>query len=624
MIQDTALAPETNWLSGRLGIDLPPAELAQRRLMLGGMRLETLLPLIEGAATALRRIQAYAEWITANPASPQRTAAWFNLGAEWSAYGDKAKAISAYQQALLADPHFHPAAVNLGLALEALGQHDAALACWTRALQSDDARTVLLNHRGRLLEEQGRLADAEKALVESLLLDPAQPDVIQHWLHIRQKTCSWPVVPEGLPGLPAAALRAACGPLGGLALVDDPDEQRRIAQSWLDRKIAPAPERLSPPGGYAHGRIRLGYLSSDFCRHAMSFLIAEMLEMHDRGSFEIFGYCSSPDDGSDIRRRVIRALDHHVPVRHLDDAAVARRIREDEIDILVDLNGLTKGARLHTLRWKPAPVQVTYLGYIGSVPLPELDYLICDDYVVPPGLRDQYRPAPLSLPGIYQANDGRSPELPVASRAAEGLPEDKFVFCCFCSTYKITPEIFDAWMEILRLAPDSVLWLVCENETARVNLAARAKAATIASHRLIFAGRAEPGMYLARMALGDLFLDTSPYNAGTVASDALRMGLPLLTLSKRSFASRMAGSLLHAMGMPETVATTAEEYVRKAVSIACSPELLATLRERIGGDRWQRTLGDVSGFVTGLEDAYRSIRIQPESAADGMGAAAAE
>lgn len=613
MMQDTAFAPDTNWLRSRLGVDLPPAELARRRAMLGAMRLEALLPLIEGAGSALLRIQAYADWITANPASPQRIAAWFNLGAEWSAFGDKAKAASAYQQALLADPTFHPAAVNLGLALEALGQQDAALACWTRALQPDGARTALLNHRGRLLEEQGRLADAEKALVQSLLLDPAQPDVIQHWLHIRQKTCSWPVVPEGLPGLPAAALRAACGPLGGLALVDDPDEQRRIAQDWLIRKVPPAPERLSPPGGYRHDRIRLGYLSSDFCRHAMSFLIAEMLELHDRSSFEVFGYCSSPEDGSDIRDRVIRALDHHVPVRQLDDAAVARRIREDEIDILVDLNGLTRGARLHTLRWKPAPVQVTYLGYIGSVPLPELDYLLCDDYVIPPGLRPQYMPAPLSLPGIYQANDGRSPELPVASRAAEGLPEDKFVFCCFCSTYKITPEIFDAWMEILRSVPDSVLWLVCENETARANLAARAGAAGIMAERLIFARRVEPSLYLARMALGDLFLDTSPYNAGTVASDALRMGLPLVTLSKQPFASRMAGSLLNAIGLPETVTNTVEEYVRLAVSIARSPELLATFRARIGGDRWQHTLGDVRGFVAGLEDIFRRVRIRPDA-----------
>jgi predicted O-linked N-acetylglucosamine transferase (SPINDLY family) len=612
MIQDAALVPDTHWLRGRIGVDLRPAEVAQRAAMLTGMRLETLLPLIEGTGSALLRIRAYADWITANPTSPQRIAAWFNLGAEWSAHGDKAKAASAYQQALLTDPHFHPAAVNLGLALEAQGQREAALACWTKALQPDEARTVLLNHRGRLLEEQGRLADAEKALVQSLLLDPAQPDVIQHWLHIRQKTCSWPVVPEGLPGLPAATLRAACGPLGGLALVEDPDEQRRIAQDWLVRKVPPAPARLSPAGGYRHARLRLGYLSSDFCRHAMSFLIAEMLEQHDRANFEVFGYCSSPEDGSDIRRRVIQALDHHVPVRHLDDEAVARRIREDEIDILVDLNGLTRGARLHTLRWKPAPVQVTYLGYIGSVPLPELDYLLCDDYVIPPALRAQYSPEPLSLPGIYQANDGRSPELPAASRAAEGLPEDKFVFCCFCSTYKITPEIFSAWMEILRAVPDSVLWLVCENETARANLLTQADAAGIAADRLVFARRVEPSLYLARMALGDLFLDTSPYNAGTVASDALRMGLPVLTLSKQPFASRMAGSLLTAIGLPETVTGTIDAYARMAIAIARSPDLLATFRARIGGDRWQRTLGDVRSFVAGLEDIYRSIAIDPD------------
>ena len=212
---------------------------------------------------------------------------------------------------------------------------------------------------------------------------------------------------------------------------------------------------------------------------------------------------------------------------------------------------------------------------------------------------------------VYQANDSRVPTLPPVSRAAEGLPEDRFVFCCFCNSYKITPDVFAAWMTILARAPDSVLWLVADNPTAKRNLHAEAQAAGIDPARLIFAQRVEPERYLARMALGDLFLDTSPYNAGTVASDALRMGLPLLTLSQGSFASRMAGSLLNAIGMPETIATSHAAYVERAGGLATDPARHAALRARLQGDAWQKTLGDSEGFARRFEAAMKRIRVQP-------------
>ncbi|WP_420014334.1 hypothetical protein, partial [Teichococcus deserti] len=220
-------------------------------------------------------------------------------------------------------------------------------------------------------------------------------------------------------------------------------------------------------------------------------------------------------------------------------------------------------------------------------------------------------PTPLPLPVVYQANDSRVPTLPAVSRAAEGLPEDRFVFCCFCNSYKITPDVFAAWMAILARAPESVLWLVGDNPTARRNLHAQAQAAGIEPSRLIFAQRVEPERYLARMALGDLFLDTSPYNAGTVASDALRMGLPLLTLSQASFASRMAGSLLNAIGMPETIAASHEDYVGIAVSLATDPARHAALRAKLKGDAWQKTLGDSAGFAKRFEEAMKRVRIRP-------------
>ena len=607
---------DQSWLLARFGRALEIGEEAARQSMLSRLPLELLLQIL--AADRELRLPtlvagAYRDWINANPTSPQLAAAWFNLAVERGRAGDDAGAAEAYGWALATKPDFHPAAVNLGLLLEARGNPETALLRWQAALQPDEARAALLNQRGRLLESLGRYAEAERALHASLLTIPDQPDVVQHWSHLRQKGCIWPVLPpEGIPGLTAEELALRVGPLSALALTGDATLQRRISEHWLNRKVPPAPARLSPLEGYRHDRIRLGYLSSDFCSHAMSYLIVGLLEQHDRRDFEVFGYCSSFEDGSPIRQRVLRALDQHVPVREMDDAALARRIRADEIDIVVDLNGITGGARLHALRWKPAPVQATYLGYIGSVPLPELDYLLCDAHVIPAEAAPLYAPRPLPLPRIYQPNDGRVPVLPPVSRATEGLPKDGFVFCSFCNSYKITPEIFDAWTAILHRVPGSVLWLVGENDTAQRNLLARAASHGIGEDRLVFARRVEPSRYLARIALADLFLDTSPYNAGTVASDALRMGLPLLTLSQQAFSSRMAASLLRSVGMVETMVHDLQAYVTEAVDIGQDPARHARLRSMLSGGAWQRALGDSARFARELEDVFRGIRLHPD------------
>ena len=579
---------------------------------LAGLPLEALMPGLD-ALPPDQAIAAYRAWLAANPASPQRFAAWFNLGALLSGAGDRATALVAYRQALALKPDLHQATVNLGLTLEAEGRAEEALALWRDAVQPDAARTALLNHRGRLLESRKEYAAAEQVLHASLLTDPRQPDVIQHWAHLRQKACLWPLHGNGVPGLNAEALALQGGPLGALALTDDPALQRRIGESWIARKVAPAPERLAPAQGYAHRRVRLGYLSSDFCRHAMGFLIVELLERHDRSRFDVFGYCSTPEDGSDLRRRIIAALDHHVPIGHLSEEDAARRIRADEIDILIDLNGLTAGARLGALRWKPAPVQVTYLGYVGPVPLPELDWMICDDVTVPADQAAHYAPRPLPLEGCYQANDGRIQALPVVTRATEGLPDDAFLLCCFNNFYKITPDVFAAWMAILHAVPRAVLWLTEDNATGIVNLRQQAMAAGVAAERLIFASRCEPQHYLARLGIADLFLDTFPYNAGTVASDALRMGLPIITLAGRAFASRMAASLLTAVGATDGITTTRDDYVARAIEIATDPARHAAARTALRGDAWRRGLGDTAGFAARMEAAYDSICLRPSS-----------
>ncbi len=548
-------------------------------------------------------IALYTGWIAAQaPGSPGMHAAWFNLATEYGQAEDPQAAMLAYRTALAIHPGFAPAAINLGLLLERQGQPEAALQVWGNALQPDDSRIALLNQQARLLEQTGELAQAAELLRISLLTRHDQPDAVQHWLHLRQKMCQWPILSESIPGLSHHDLLGQSGPLAALALTDDVPTQRAVAAGFIARKTQPK-SALAHPGGYRHDRIRVGYLSSDFCSHAMSYLIAELFERHDRDQFEIHGYCASPDDGSPIRARVIAAFDHFTSVRTLSDEAAAHRIRNDEIDILIDLNGLTSGGRLQILRFKPAPIQATYLGFIGPVPLPELDYMLCDDFVVPPEFAAAYHPTPLPIQGLYQANDSKRAIGPPMSRAAAGLPEDRFVFCCFSNHYKITDTLFAGWMDILHGAPNSVLWLVDDNIWSRQNLRLRALAAGIDPARLLFAGRTDPASYMARLALADLFLDTFPYNAGTIASDAIRMGLPLLTLAGRSFASRMAARMLHAIGAEHGVTASLQDYVSTAVALATNPVQYAAYRTRFTGTAWKESLGDIAGFTRHFEAA---------------------
>ena len=601
-----APAGHAAWLAGLLAADDEPGPLsdgAQEHLR--QIPFEAVIAAIEGGApdvTITAEILLYRRWIDANAGlSPHVFAAWFNLGAKLGASGDASGALVAYGNARGLRPDFYPAAVNLGLGLESAGQTDLALATWDSAIQTDEARTSLLNHRARLLEQAGRLDQAEAVMRASLLTDPAQPDVVQHWVHVRQKACRWPVLQADMPGLPSDTLLRQAGPLGLLALTDDVDMQREVIATWISRKIPPVSQCLQPPKLRRRDRIRIGYLSSDFCRHAMSFLVAELFEHHDRSRFEIFGYCSTREDGSEIRRRVIAGFDHLRLIRNLSDEQAARLIREDGIDILIDLNGLTAHTRLAVLKWRPAPIQATYLGFIGPVPMPEIDYLLCDDFVIPPERAAAYRPTPLSIARIYQANDSKRAIGTKLNRAEAGLPEDAFVLCCFSNSYKITEAMFDAWLSIMKAAGNTVLWLAVDNAWAQANLLAHAERAGIAATRILFAGRTSPELYMSRLGAADLFLDTFPYNAGTVASDAIRMQLPLLTLAGASFASRMAGSMLHAMDAHQGIASSLEEYVETGTLLASRPQAYAAYRQHFSEAAWHRTAGNIDRFTREFE-----------------------
>lgn len=600
------------YLAGKTAedVDRPDLFLTETLRRFAAGELIALIEAIGLKDGAIPNILLYKKWIEIFlHSSSELYVVWYNLGIQYGAYGDTVNRIICYQNALALKPTLYQAALNLGLAYEAAGQTDLALATWQKALQPDEARIALLNNSGRVLENLKRLDEASEKYAASLQTVAKQTDVLHHWIGLRTKTCSWPLYDNRIKDLLTSDMHDATRALTALAVFDDLATLERGNALWIKDKMPAVPLRLSPAKGYAHDKLRIGYLSSDYCMHPIAFLVAELFETHDRDRFEIYGYCSTKDDGSPVRRRVIESFDKFVDVRGMSDEQAARAIQADEIDILVDLNGLTLGTRLQILRWRAAPVQVTYLGYNGPIPLPELDYIVADRYVIPPEDAAAHRPKPLYMPQCYQVNDGKLPIALGQTREEAGLPQDKFVFCSFCNTYKVTEEIFAAWMEILRRTKDTVLWLFVDNGFAKTNIKARIRDAGVAEARVIFASRVEASKYRGRLALADLFLDTYPYNAGTTASDALRVGLPLITISGRSFTARMAGSLLRAMDLEDGITLDHTAYVDLAVSLATDKARYQAFRDRVTPERWRETLGDTTKFCRDLESLFEEIAV---------------
>jgi predicted O-linked N-acetylglucosamine transferase (SPINDLY family) len=367
------------------------------------------------------------------------------------------------------------------------------------------------------------------------------------------------------------------------------------------------------------GKIRLGYYSADYHEHATAFLTAGLFERHDRSRFELTAFSFGPPREDAMRRRVTAAFDRFVDVRSRSDQEVAQLSRELAIDIAVDLKGYTEGARMGIFAHRAAPVQVSYLGYPGTLAAPYIDYLVADETLIPSETRAFYTEKIAYLPHSYQANDRqRSIAERIFTREELGLPSRGFVFCCFNNAYKITPAVFDVWMRILRRVEGSVLWLLLDNERAAENVRREAEARGVSGSRLVFAPSMALPEHLARHRAADLFLDTHPYNAHTTASDALWAGLPVLTRSGESFAARVAGSLLKAAGLAELVTTTPEAYEALAVELATDPIHLAKLTVGLSRTRLAVPLFDTELFARHLENAYtqmyqRSVRgLSPE------------
>lgn len=524
-----------------------------------------------------RRAEALALFLRAAELDPQSMEAHNNIGNVLTELHRYAEAVPHLRRVIARNPALAEAHHNLGLALYHLQRYDEAAASFERALGASPSMTYTL----------GNLIRSETAICR-------WRDLEGHLRLLRERLGDRSTVEE---------------PFVAVTVLQSPQEQLLCAEAYARDKYA---QQSAPPSPGArvrsNSRLRLAYLSADFRQHPTAFLIAGLLERHDRSKFDVFGLSFGADDQGEMRQRVMRGLDRFLDVRDHDDAQVARLMRDLEIDIAIDLMAYTAHARPGILANRPAPVQVAYLGFPGTTGAGFIDYLVADRFVVPEQDQCWYSEKIVYLPDCYQVNDDRrriAERTP--ARAAVGLPAQGFVFCCFNDNYKIQPQMFDIWMRLLGKIPDSVLWLLESNPWARQNLESEAKARGVDPHRLIFAPRLAPEEHLARQRLADLFLDTLPCNAHTTASDALWSGLPVLTCSGNTFAGRVAGSLLQAVGLPELITYTHQDYETLATRLASDATLLGGLREKLARNRSTHSLFDTDRFRRHIELAYLTM-----------------
>jgi protein O-GlcNAc transferase len=510
--------------------------------------------------------------------APRNSLLAFYIGIALMRTGNPTAAADALRQAIAIETDFPDAQINLGNALGMAGRHEEAL----------------LHYR------------------EASRLRPDNPVYSGALLNEMQHACDW----DGMPALIERQRRslelqpeAPIHPFHLLSLPSTRAEQLQCARNYsahVVRAYAAAGQNGETRRTGAE-RIRIGYLSADFHEHATAYLIAEMLELHDRRRFEIAAYSWGPDTAGAMQSRLRGALERFVDVRALSGAQAASAIREHGVDILVDLKGYTQDARSDIVALRPAPIQVSYLGFPGTMGAPFIDYFIADRFTVPPGHEADYSEKLVFMPGCYQVNDRKRAAAAAPAREALGLPVQGFVFCAFHQSYKILPEVFAAWMRLLQAVPGSVLWLLESNPLAVANLRREAQRAGIGAGRLVFAPKLAQDAHLARLAAADLYLDTFPCNAHTTASDALWAGLPVITCAGETFASRVAGSLLHAVGLPELVTASLPDYESLAQRLAASPAELRGLRERLKTSLHSTALYDTPRFVRHLEAAYEQM-----------------
>ena len=531
--------------------------------------------------------------------------AWNNRGIILFELRRTGEAIASYDRALELRSDYAEALNNRAVALASLKRFSESLADCDRAMLIHPGFADALYNRGNALSELGRPEDALVSHEQALAHDPAHPNALSGLANAALLTGNWARTAKLADVLKADVLagRSVIQPFVLMGYHDDNDLQLRCARNYVRQAGPGAQAPLWTGLKYAHDKIRIAYLSADFHQHVTAALTVEMFERHDRERFEITAVSFGPDDGSDMRARLVKAFDRFHDARAQTDREVAQLLRRWEIDIAVDLGGHTSGARPWVLAHRAAPVQAKYMGYPGTSGTDFIDWLVADRIVAPPDQDVFFSEKIAALPDTLWVTDTTVEVPPPPTRAEAGLPDSGFVFCCFNHNWKITAPLFDIWMRLLKQVDGSVLWLLEGNAAIRGNLQREAEARGVDPSRLIFAARTTPQKHLARQQLADLFLDTLPYNAHTTASDALWAGLPVVTVPGRSFPARVAASILQAAGLPELIAPDLAAYEALALRLAQDKDVLAHLRHKLSAVR-STPLFDTARFTRNLEAAY--------------------
>ena len=555
--------------------------------------------------------EAFAAYDKALAIKPGLEVAWLGRGNVFWSLQRYDEALAPYDKALAIKPDLEGAWLGRGNVFWSLKRYDEAFAAYDKALSiKPDLENAWLG-RGHVFYDLKRYAEAFAAYDKALSIKPDLESVEGSRLHMKMHLCNWEKLDKEIGDL-TNSIRAGkgnCPPFALLSLTDLPDDHLRCTQAWGAAIHPITAKSVWQDKIYKHDKIRLGYVSADLRTHAVAYLMAELFELHDKERFSVTAFSLGRDDNSDIRRRLVSSFDRFIDCYTLSDFDVAHAIADSEIDILVDLMGFTQDAHTNIFAYRPAPIQVNYLGYPGTIGASFIDYIIGDKTLFTLVDAAVYSEKLVQLPDSYQPNDRkRQISTKAFTRREAGLPDNKFVFCCFNNSYKISPQTFGCWMRILKCVEGSVLWLRAENQTAIANLKTEAQTRGIESARLVFANRVpQLSDHLARLRLADLFLDTLPFNAHTTASDALWAGLPVLTQIGSTFAGRVAASLLKAINLPELITHSPEEYEALAIELALNKEKLRRIQEKLARNRLTTPLFDTPLYTKHLEAAYEAM-----------------
>jgi protein O-GlcNAc transferase len=536
---------------------------------------------------------------------------WFIRAAALQSLGDKVASIASYDRAIELNPNYTEALINSGALLREMFRHREALERFNRVLQFAPDHQGALANTGIILTEFKQSEMAIKMFERLLAINPNYDYALGLLSYEKLHACDW----TGFEHFKQKIIegvregRRATKTLAFMGLSDCAEDQLKCARTFANHYCPVAPESLWSGERYTHARLRVAYVSPDLREHPVGHLLAGVIEKHDKSRFELIGISIGVDDGSRIRARMKSAFDRFVDAKEMTGRQIAQLMRDLEVDIAIDLAGYTSDSKIEIFAWRPAPIQVGYLGYPGTLGVPYMDYILADRHVIPEGHQHFYDEKVAYLPHAYlPTDDSLTISERTPTRAECGLPDEGVVFCCFSHDYKITPPIFDVWMRLLQQVPGSVLWLAAKNDLSRGNLRKEAEKRGVNPERLVFAGRVPlVEDHFARYRQADIFLDTHPYNAHTTAADALMAGLPVVTFWGNAFPARVAGSLVHAAGLPELVADSIEGYEALALKLANYEPLLAATKAKLARIGRSSHLFDTHAFCRGLEAVYQDM-----------------